>query len=359
MRHARSYFGTAVADGKIYAIGGLDKSEKTIGAVERYDPQTNSWTDMSSMPIPQHMFVAVCSMGKIYCISEWNTEVYDIATDSWEEKLSMPTPRSSVSVCVVNGSIYVMGGFVGTSTGLWSSDLCEVYDPVADAWSVFEGVWPEVPSLGMVFDNWEYSCDDFTLRIHNLVLDSWMDGPGVPGEFHGRGIVEVGGLLYALGGCTETYSVPFYIWHPERVPVRSVFVYTPFGYGRVAPVVSVLSLEDGGRYDFSNVTLEVGLKQSVVWVGYSLDGHANVTVDGGGVVLSGLSNGRHSVRVFAEDKYGNVGASETITFSVVNAPLSLSFITAITALVVVAVVVCGGLLLFLRKRRRIKFLTMG
>ena len=90
------------------------------------------------------------------------------------------------------------------------------------------------------------------------------------------------GLLYALGGCNEMYSFPFYMWSPERVPVRSCFVYTPFGYGRVAPVVCVLSLEDGGVYDFSNVTLVVGLKQSVVWVGYSLDGYANVTVDGGG-----------------------------------------------------------------------------
>ena len=115
-------------------------------------------------------------------------------------------------------------------------------------------------------------------------------------------------------------------------------------------------------YDFSNVTLVVGLKQSVVWVGYSLDGYANVTVDGGGgVVLSGLSNGRHSVVVFAEDAYGNMGASETITFSVVNAPLSMFFIAVVVAIVaVVVVVVCVGLLfLFLWKRRRIKSLLMG
>jgi hypothetical protein len=357
MRYARSYFGTAVVDGKIYAIGGLDK-DRVTGVVERYDPQTNTWSDRSPMPTPRSGGVVVCSMGKIYCIGGYFNpylrytrinEVYDPATNKWETKAPLPTARIKVSVCVVNGSIYVMGGFVIPTAVAFEG--CEVYDPVEDVWSVYDGPWPEEPSVSMVFDGREYVCDGVGLRIHDLVGGGWVDGADLPLGLYGRGVVEVEGLLYALGGCTETYSIPWYMAQPYRVHFRSVFVYTPFGYGRVAPEVCVFSLEANGVYDFRNVTLEFGIQQPVVWVGYSLDGQANVTVEGSRVVLSGLSNGHHSVRVFAEDKYGNMGVSENITFSVVNVPLSMLFIAIVAIVVVVVVVVCVCLFLFLRKRR--------
>ncbi|MCL2476459.1 kelch repeat-containing protein [Candidatus Bathycorpusculum sp.] len=375
MRYPRSYFGTVVADGKIYAIGGLVSRGVGLvtGAVERYDPQTNTWMTLPSLPTPRYGGVAVCSMGKIYYIGGSTTssglygvnEVYDPATNQWTRKASIPTPRNGASACVVDGYIYVMGGYV-------NSELCEVYDPIEDTWSVYEGPWPEVPSDGVVFDGREYVCDGVGLRIHDLVLDSWMDGANVPLGLHGRGVVEVDGLLYVLGGCTETYSFPNalpyelreyfsknfemfrHIATTEQVHFQRVFMYTPFGYGRIAPEISVLSLEEGGRYDLETVTLEYSLNHPVVWMGYCLDGQANVTV-GGNVSLSGLSSGRHSVRVFAEDKYGNTGASETITFTVANAPRSLVFIGVVTAttVVVAAVVVCLGLS-FLRKNRHKK-----
>jgi N-acetylneuraminic acid mutarotase len=68
MRYPRSYFGTVVADGKIYAIGGLVSRGVGLvtGAVERYDPQTNTWMTLPSLPTPRYGGVAVCSMGKIY-----------------------------------------------------------------------------------------------------------------------------------------------------------------------------------------------------------------------------------------------------------------------------------------------------
>ena len=378
MRHERSYFGTVVVDGKIYVMGGIDKEgvkpggsfgspfAEVIGAVERYDPQTNTWMDMSPMPTPRCYSIAVNSMGKIYCIGGRSTplghplavnEVYDPVTDSWEKKAALPTPRTGVSACVVNGSIYVMSGIITTSGGWSYSKLCEVYDPVDDTWSVYDGPWPEVPSTSLVFDNRQYVCNGVWLQIYDFAGASWMYGPDVPGERQGRGIVAVDGLLYTLGGCIETHSFPFYMDTPERVSSRGVFVYTPFGYGRIPPEISILSLKEGGEYNFSNVTLEFSIRQPMVWMGYSLDGQANVTIEGN-VTLPELSNGHHSVRMFAEDKYGNRGASETITFSVVNvslvnAPLSMSFIVAVVVTVAVAVVVCGSLLfLFLRKHRR-------
>jgi len=85
----------------------------------------------------------------------------------------------------------------------------------------------------------------------------------------------------------------------------------------------------------------------------------NVTV-GGNVTLSGLSAWVHSVVVFAEDKYGNIGTSETITFSITNAPAPNALYFSLIVIVGVGVlVVCVGLFLFLRRRRCSESLQLG
>ncbi len=380
MHYARSYFGTAVVDGKIYTIGGIEKEGMLgrpdpqhpliVNGIEVYDPQTNRWTNRPSpMPTPRYRFAVVCFMDKIYCIGgriydrhgfafTGVTEVYDPATNQWETKAPM-TARGAKSACVINGNIYAMGSIlIKGDEGTSYLDVCEVYDPLVDTWSVYDGPWPEEPSNSMVFDNRQYVWVGSRLRIYDFGLDSWMDGPDLPRVLYGRGVVEVDGLLYALGGCTETYSDPFNIWDPVCVSVRSCFVYTPFGYGRVAPEICVLSPVMGGVYDDGNVTLEFDTVQPVVWMGYSLDGQANVTVESSSTVLSDLSNGQHNVRMFAQDKYGNIGVSETISFTVINAPLSILFIAAaVTIFVVVLVIVGVCLFLFSRKRRRMKSLV--
>ncbi|MFQ6074435.1 MAG: hypothetical protein ACE5KC_04360, partial [Candidatus Bathyarchaeia archaeon] len=45
------------------------------------------------------------------------------------------------------------------------------------------------------------------------------------------------------------------------------------------------------------------------------DGQMNVTISGN-TTLSALSNGSHSLVVYAKDTAGNTGASETISFSI-------------------------------------------
>ena len=58
----------------------------------------------------------------------------------------------------------------------------------------------------------------------------------------------------------------------------------------------------------------------ISWVGYSLDSQANVTITGN-TTLAGLSNGSHSIVIYAIDAAGNMGSSAIISF-VVNAASS-------------------------------------
>lgn len=111
----------------------------------------------------------------------------------------------------------------------------------------------------------------------------------------------------------------------HNLTVRVVFDYyggeihtesnsTVFFWIDTAPDISLL-MPENDTYISTTIPLQFAIKQSVTWIGYSLDGQENVTVDGN-TTLSGLSFGEHTVTVYARDAAGNMGASELRVFTV-------------------------------------------
>ena len=80
------------------------------------------------------------------------------------------------------------------------------------------------------------------------------------------------------------------------------------------PVITVLSPENK-TYPVEDVPLTFTVSESTSWIGYSLDGQMNVTISGNTTIV-GLSDGSHSLVVYAKDTAGNTGVSEIIHFSV-------------------------------------------
>ena len=80
------------------------------------------------------------------------------------------------------------------------------------------------------------------------------------------------------------------------------------------PTISIISPENK-TYSLREVPLTFIVRGSILWMGYSLDGQSNVTITGN-TTLSGLSEGHHSLTVYAKDRYGNTGASEKIYFTI-------------------------------------------
>ncbi len=126
----------------------------------------------------------------------------------------------------------------------------------------------------------------------------------------------------------------------DHFPLMAVF-------DNIAPYVLVFNPENK-IYAASNIELNFAVNELFSKVAYSLDGNDTVTV-AGNTTLSGLTNGSHNVTVYAWDKAGNVGASETVHFSVAESFPNAAVIAASGAS---ATVVGAALLVYFRKSKR-------
>jgi hypothetical protein len=115
------------------------------------------------------------------------------------------------------------------------------------------------------------------------------------------------------------------------------------------PVLSVLSIKNK-IYDQNNLPLKFTADKPTSWIGYSIDEATNVTVTGN-TTLTGLSSGPHNITIYANDTVGNMGATETMYFSVAKEQEPEPFLTTLVVASVILVAVIGvDLVIYFRKR---------
>ncbi len=93
----------------------------------------------------------------------------------------------------------------------------------------------------------------------------------------------------------------------------------------IPPIISNLSLENK-TYNSTELLLSFNIDKTVSWIAYCLDNQANRTMAGlydpniwgnqFNKTLTGLSDGSHSLVVYANNTAGKTGASETVYFTV-------------------------------------------
>ena len=119
------------------------------------------------------------------------------------------------------------------------------------------------------------------------------------------------------------------------------------------PNISLVSPENK-TYHQSTISLNFTLDEPASKIEYSVDGQKNVTINGN-TTLTDLSIGEHNCTVYATDVEGNIGASETITFTVSKPeqPEPEPFPTVPVAVASVAAVAVAsvGLLVCFKKRK--------
>ena len=150
----RMDFATVVVDNKVYLIGGtLSKNVNGplgISTAEVYDAQTNTWQRLTDMPTPRTIARAAVVNGILYVFGGFSSkdrffqnwtlpvivEAYNPATDTWIPKKDMPVSRINFDVGVVAGKVYLIGGTTGFGEGHEERmDRVDVYDPATDTWA--------------------------------------------------------------------------------------------------------------------------------------------------------------------------------------------------------------------------------
>ena len=142
--HERGNGGMAEEGGMLYYAGGFRNAAGTdaTNRTYRYDPATDLWTRMADMNQPRASFELVNFQGLLYAIggtqstSTWNrqalnyVEVYDPSTDTWTNLSSLPQAMFGWGATVHHNEIVLVGGFNGGA-----KKSVYHWNPVEDTWN--------------------------------------------------------------------------------------------------------------------------------------------------------------------------------------------------------------------------------
>lgn len=145
------YWVDAVTDGPVvYVAGGTRLGEEganpIVDTFEKWDPATGEWTTLAPLPVPRAHVALAWLDGHLFAIGgatedrgrSSQVDRYDPETDTWSSGAEMPTAREC-DVVAYEGRLYAVGGYDGRS----SVTAFEVYDPKTDQWEKL----PDLPFL--------------------------------------------------------------------------------------------------------------------------------------------------------------------------------------------------------------------
>jgi outer membrane protein assembly factor BamB len=389
------YSSPAVAYGKVY-VGSEDHRvyclDATTGA-HIWNYTTGGLFGVRSSPAVADGKVYVGSSDfKVYCLdATTGAHIWSYTTGSYVWS-SPAVADGKVYIGSYDGNVYAFGPPPSYTLTVHSSptEVTFTVDGVSRTtpWSgtYSEGasaslVMPEIHTVGEVRYHWSQWSDGNTSRSRtvtmttNITLTAYYTGPYY--ELTATSSL-ITGITFTIDGVPwttpytewllegsytlempETYDG--YVWanwledgDPNRIKtvtmdtnVLLTAVFIP--PDTTPPTISIVSPENK-TYPVADVPLTFTASESTSWVGYSLDGQANVTITGN-TPLSGLSDGSHSLIVYAKDTAGNTGASQLTNFTIETKKEEL-FPTWIVAAIVIIAIVGAALLVYFTKIKK-------
>lgn len=199
------------------------------------------------------------------------------------------------------------------------------------------------PTISVVLpQNKIYALTQVPLNFTVNELTNWMAY-----SLDGQANITIVGNASLSGLSEGTHSLRIYARDLDgNVGASSILNFT---VDTIAPSILILAPENK-TYDSTDVPLNLRVSETTSWIGYSLDGQANVTIVGN-TTLTGLSTGLHNLTVYAEDTAGNARTSETVHFSVAQISEPLPIVWIAVAIIAVVIIVTAAAILW-RKRRR-------
>jgi N-acetylneuraminic acid mutarotase len=232
-----SSFGAAVSDGWLYVYGGHIGGEHEHSAANlsqhfrRIKLEGGAEWEELQMQMPLQGLALIAHGGRIYRVGGLNARnatkddeedlhstadftVFDPAGGKWESLAPLPAPRSSHNAVVIDGKLYVVGGWHlhGQSPGHWQADAL-VYDFARP-----DAGWQELPEppfkrRAIAAGKWQGKLvvmggmdekENISRRVHlfDPHASSWSEGPKLPGTgmmAFGTAACDLDGQIFVTG----------------------------------------------------------------------------------------------------------------------------------------------------------------
>lgn len=177
------------------------------------------WEERTPSPITRFESASAVIDGCLYVLGGFKNQalqvskrvdIYDPETDSWTQGTDMPTGVTHVGVATDGTDMWLAGGFEGDNPGAVVPDVWK-YDTLADTWTAglplpFERGGGALVRVGrdlhyfggVIFDRNTGSGDHWVLDLDGG--GAWQPRAPLPGPRNHLSAVERGGRIYALGG---------------------------------------------------------------------------------------------------------------------------------------------------------------
>jgi N-acetylneuraminic acid mutarotase len=215
---------SSVVNGKIYVLGGSKPG--AVNTVEIFDPSTNIWSTPTTTgnftkrawltsSVFENMIYAFGGTAGSYSEALNTLEVFDPSSKTWSTPSTTGTftPRCGSSSVVIDGKIYVFGGYT-----LNAQYIVEVFNPTTNEWStppISQSFPARMCSAASIVDGKVYIVggEDESgnalniFEVYDPADNSWTTPVISSGQFISRqGLTSqsVNGKIYAMGRADNT-----------------------------------------------------------------------------------------------------------------------------------------------------------
>jgi len=184
--------------------------------------QGGTWTKKTTIPTPRVGSSACVINDTIYVLGGINTvytdlaanEAYDPITNTWEVKQPMQTPRGFLSSAVVNGIIYAIGGGYPTAT-----KKLEAYNPATNTWAekadlLGNRLGAQAGVIDGIIYNIGGNYSQRNCEAYNPSTNTWTSKTAMPGAGGVVSVTVYNGLIYVFGGGYYGSFRSVYVYYP-------------------------------------------------------------------------------------------------------------------------------------------------
>lgn len=229
--------GLVAWNGNVYRVGGLSfdnrQGEETVyhslAEFTKFDPKTKTWTSLPALPAPRSSLDAAVVDGKLYVIGGWNLQgtnvmeapwhedalVFDLGNESgeWKPVAKPPFVKRALAVAGHDHKVWVLGGMSKTNS---ITTETHSYDTKTDTWTAGPEVKGREQFAAFAMSAFEcagklcYSGTDGVLYTLDDAKAEWTPQERLlfPRSFHRLVASDGDGPLVAVGGISRSAYIP-------------------------------------------------------------------------------------------------------------------------------------------------------